>query len=84
MSFAFLLLATCLLLPQDEDLRNLSGLSESDAAAVEDNETLDPSGPQFKKLLYRTGTVDGGVLRQYRSKPSVYVWHSRTDRRAWL
>ena len=68
MSFAFLLLATCLLLPQDEDLRNLSGLSESDAAAVEDNETLDPSGPQFKKLLYRTGTVDGGVLRQWAKK----------------
>lgn len=75
MSFTFLLLAlsSCLLLPQGEDLRELSGLSESDAAAIEDNQTLDPSGAQFKKLLYRTGTVDGGVLRQWakRSKDTT-------------
>lgn len=65
MNFAVLLLAICLLLPQEEDLRDLSGMSEVDAAAIEDNETLDPSGAQFKKLLYRTGTVDSAVLRQW-------------------
>ena len=65
MSIVSLLLALCLVLPQEENLRDLSGMSEEDAVAIVDGTPLDPSNKQFKKLLYRTGTVDPSVLRQW-------------------
>jgi len=74
MSFAALLLmVACCFLNQDEDPRELSGLSAQDAAAIKDNETLDPSSSQFKKLLYRTGTVDGDVLQEWASRSKNVV-----------
>ena len=65
---AWLLLVLCFALPQEEDLRDLSGMSAQDAASIKDNEALDPSNAQFKKLLYRTGTVDAIVLRQWSAR----------------
>ena len=74
---AWLLLVLCFALPQEEDLRDLSGMSAQDAASIKDNEALDPSNAQFKKLLYRTGTVDAIVLRQWsaRSKDVLSLIH---------
>ena len=52
---------------QDEDPRKISGLNYQDIGAMEELDTFDPSNEQFKKLLYRTGTVDPLVLRQFAS-----------------
>ena len=70
MSIAGILLVVVLsiLLPQEEDLRALSGMSEQDLAAMSDGEALDPSNDQFRKLLYRTGTVDGAVLHRWSAR----------------
>lgn len=68
MKFAALLVVFCFWMPQEEDLRNLSGMSDEDSAAVKDNEAFDASNAQFKKLLYRTGTVDGTVLRKWAAR----------------
>ena len=67
MSIVWFLFALCLL-PQEEDLRDLSGMLEQDVASIKDNESLNPSNAQFKKLLYRTGTVDAVVLRQWSAR----------------
>ena len=71
MSYLSILIAMLALLPgqvQEEDLRSLSGMSDPDIAAVEDNQTLDPGNAQFRKILYRTGTVDPVVMRQWASR----------------
>ena len=69
------IIALCLLLVcsndvQDDNLRDLSGLSESDVFAITDDQELEPGNIQFRKLLYRTGTVDSDVLAQ---------WSARTE-----
>ena len=71
MSCLSLLIALIVLMPglvQEDDLRSLSGMSEPDIGAVEDDAELDPNNAQFKKILYRTGTVDPVVLRQWASR----------------
>lgn len=51
-----------------DDLRELSGLSDADSAAIIDDSELDPGITAFKKLLYRTGTVDASVLAAWASR----------------
>ncbi len=52
-------------LAQEEDLRELSGMTQQDLDATKDLQSFNPSNTQFKKLLYRTGTVDPVILRQW-------------------
>ncbi|QEG24723.1 hypothetical protein [Mariniblastus fucicola] len=66
-----LLLLVFALIPQGEDLRELSGLSQEDAASTTDTDSFDPLNPQFKKLLYRTGTVDSAVIREWVTNEST-------------
>jgi hypothetical protein len=53
---------------RSESLRNLSGLSDTDTAAIVDGRELDPRNTIFKRLLYRTGTVDSSVLAAWSSR----------------
>ncbi len=57
-----------ILLSQEENPRELAGMTDQDIAAVKDLEIFNPSNTQFKKLLYRTGTVDPVVLRQWANR----------------
>lgn len=52
-------------LAQEENLRELSGMTQQDLDATKDLQAFNPSNTQFKKLLYRTGTVDPEILRQW-------------------
>ena len=58
---------------QEEDLRSLSGVSDDDVAAISDDVTLDPRNAQFRKILYRTGTVDPVVMRQWSQRSQTAI-----------
>ena len=64
MSHFFILVAALWGFLQQDNPQSLAGMSEADIAAIADATSITPDNPSFRKILYRTGTVDPVDLQQ--------------------
>jgi len=60
-----LMLAAMLAVSQEDKPQDLAGMLPDDVAAMTETTSLTPSDTQLRKLIYRTGTVDPFVFRQW-------------------
>ena len=73
------LMLSALLTLQQEDPRDLAGMTADDLAALTEKTTIAPTDTQFKKILYRTGTVDPIVFRQWAQQHNISLQQAVND-----